>query len=396
MTRSRVRLALDLLRLAGLNVRRRPLRSLLTVIGIAVGMTAVVGLLGLSAGVQRTLARGFERLGHDLVLVLPGDARDLSPSQTMAIDLEAIRSLDGVAQAGALLRRTLPVSAGETQGFLVVLGLSPETFEAAERFFGRFLLSEGSLPAPGENAVLLTHDAARELNLDTGSQITISDREFTVSGVLRPLDDPQSEGAIFMPLVTSWTLTGSEGAVSLGWARAGPGVDVEALASRIEEHLSAAGPSVQVQTSARLNEIVRTVLNVLATALAAMAGLALFVGGVGLMNTMYTAVMERTREIGIFVSLGACPSQIVALYLMESGLLGLVGGVLGVMLGTGLALSLALVIAQVGDGPALASPVGGKLVGLALFFSMGLGMAAGLLPARRAAALRPVDALRYE
>jgi putative ABC transport system permease protein len=154
--------------------------------------------------------------------------------------------------------------------------------------------------------------------------------------------------------------------------------------------------SFSVQTSKRLNEVIQTVLRVLKAALGGIAAVALLVGGVGLMNTMYMAVLERTREIGIFLSLGAKRGQILALFLLEAGLLGLMGGLGGVGLGTGLAASIALLIVQATDAPFFTPMVGPSLIGLSLIFSTGLGMLAGFFPARRAASLRPVDALRYE
>jgi putative ABC transport system permease protein len=380
---------LDLLRLALKNLARRPTRSLLTVLGIAIGLTAVVGLLGISGGIQRALERQFERLGHDLVLILPA-ASGAAP-RPLKIDLDLIRSLPDVAEAGGLLRKTLPVASPQTRGFLVVLGLSPEMLEAAERFFVRFELAQGRLPKAGE--VLLTQGAARDLKLGSGDMVSISERGFRVSGVLKPTGDPRTEGAILMGLPELWALSGESDIVTLAWARAQAGGDVEALARKLEELI---GVDFSVQTSKRLNEVVQTALRVLRVALTAIAAVALLVGGVGLMNTMYMAVLERTREIGILLSLGARRGQILALFLFEAGLLGLSGGIFGVGLGAGLAASVTLLISRVAEVPSFTPALSAPLVGLALLFSTALGMLAGLLPARRAARLNPVEALRYE
>jgi len=386
-----LRLGSDLLRLALKNLARRPTRSLLTVLGIAIGMTAVVGLLGISGGVQRELERQFERLGHDLVLILP-IASGAAP-KPMEIDLDLLRSLPGVAEAGGLLRLTLPVASSKARGFLVVLGLSPEMLAAAERFFTRFELAQGRLPEGGE--VLLTRGAARELKLSSGDMVAVSDRRFRVSGVLGPMGDPRTEGSILMGLSELWELSGKSGVVTLAWARAQAGADVEELAQRIEEELRPQG-GFGVQTSRRLSEVVQTLLRVLRAALMAVAAVALLVGGVGLMNTMYMAVLERTREIGILIALGARRGQISVLFLFEAGLLGLIGGLFGVGLGLGLAASAAMVISQAAEVPGFSPAVSAQLIGFVLIFSTALGMLSGLLPARRAAGLNPVDALRYE
>jgi len=312
----------------------------------------------------------------------------------MEINWEMIRSLPGVSQAGGLLRRTLPVVTAKAQGFPVVLGLSAETLALAEKFFSRFELAEGRLPAGGDE-VLLSRGAARQFEVSLGETIRVAEREFQISGILEPLGDLHTEGAIFMPLAIMWELIGRRNIVSLAWVKAEAGYDVDELAEALEAELRPRG-SFQLQTSRRLNEIVQTIIGVLQASLGAIAAVALLVGAIGLMNTMYMAVLERTREIGIFISLGAHRGQILTLFFLEAGLLGLLGGIFGVILGTGLALSLAFLIARWANAAAFSPMIGAPLVGLSLLFSTGLGILAGLLPARRAATLHPVIALRYE
>ncbi len=390
---SSFRLSIDLLGLAARNLVRRPLRSLLTVLGIAIGMTAVVGLLGLTGGVQRALERQFERLGHDLVLILPAMPQGAAPAPAVSFDLERIHSVPGVAQAGALLRQTLPIVTSKMQGFLAVVGLSSEMFPLAERFFERFELAAGQLPEEG--SVLLTQEAARDLKLNVGDVVSIANRAFRISGVLLPTGETSIEGAILMSLPTLWELVGRRDLVTLAWVVAQPGYDVEVLSASLQEALRPMG-SFNVQSSRRLNQIIQGGLEVLRAALTAIAAVALLVGGLGLMNTMYMAVLERRREIGILMSLGARRSQIWVLFLLEAGLLGLLGGGVGAILGSALALSLAALIAQASEAQPFTPTISFSLVAFALLFSMGLGMLAGLLPAHRAARLSPVEALRYE
>lgn len=391
-----MRTAWDLARLAWLNITRRPGRALLTIVGIAVGMTAVVGMLGLSHAVSQGIEAQLARLGPDLVLVLPGGASDLSPESSVSLDLSPLETTDGVGQYGALWRRSLPISVDDRRGFLNVVGLSPTTFAQAERFFDGFALSEGRLPR-GPAETVLSHGAAEDLGLGVGAEITIGDRAFTVGGVLAPSNSDELRGALLVPLETLWTLAGASSTMSLAWAQAADGRDVEAVAERVEATLQGQGSPIQVQTSARISRVVNTVLRALTTALTAIAGLALLVGAVGLANTMSTAVVERTREIGVFMSVGARRRQIALLYVLESGMLGLTGGAIGVIVGLGLALSLTSVIGGVGGGGlAMGSPIDAGTLALALLGSIALGSLAGWWPARRAATLPPVEALRHE
>ncbi len=385
----------DLTRLAWLNVVRRPGRALLTIVGIAVGMTAVVGMLGLSQAARRGIEAQLSRLGHDLVLVLPGGASDLSPESTMSLDLSALAGVEGVRQYGALWRRSLPVSTGDRQGFLMVIGMSPASFREADRFFGDFALATGRLPQTSDET-LLSDGAAEDLGLGVDDEITIRNQAFRVSGVLEPSDSDEVQGALLIPLASLWTATDASSTMSLAWARAKGDAEVQAVAERVEQALQGQGSSIQVQTSARISQVVDTVLRALTTALTAIAGLALLVGAVGLANTMATAVVERTREIGVFLSVGARRRQIALLYILEAGLLGLIGGLVGVAVGIGLALSLTRAIGGLGGSLALGSPVHGPTIGLAVLGSVVLGGLAGWWPARRAASLPPVEALRHE
>lgn len=385
----------DLARLAWLNITRRPGRALLTIVGIAVGMTAIVAMLGLSQAASRGIEAQLSRLGHDLVLVLPGGASDLSPESSMDLELDGLGGVDGVAQSGALWRRSMPIAVGDQRGFLMVLGLSPATFEEADRFFGDVSLSQGTWPQ-GSAETALSNGAAADLGLGIGDAITIQGREFSVSGILAPSDSDDLQGALLIPLETLWTLADASSTMSLAWARAADGEDVQAVAERVEATLQGQGSSIQVQTSARISQVVNTVLRVLTTALTAIAGLALLVGAVGLANTMSTAVVERTREIGVFMSVGARRRQIALLYILEAGMLGLIGGVVGIVVGLGLALSLTGVIGGVGGGLAMGSPFSLPTILLALGGSIVLGGLAGWWPARRAASLPPVQALRHE
>lgn len=385
----------DLTRLAWLNVVRRPGRAALTIVGVAVGMTAVVGMLGLSQAARNGIEAQLSRLGHDLVMVLPSGAADLSPESTMTLDLTPLEAVEGVGQYGALWRRSLPITTADRQGFLNVIGMSPATFQEADRFFADFALAEGRRPQANDET-LLSHAAAEDLGLGRGDEITIQGRDFRISGVLEPSDSDELQGALLVPLEGLWTVADASRTMSLAWAQAENSEKVQAVAKRVEDALQGQGSSIQVQTSARISQVVNTAVSALTTALTAIAGLALLVGAVGLANTMATAVVERIREIGVFMSVGARRGQIALLYVLEASLLGLIGGVIGVVVGVGLALSLTSAISGLGSGLTLGTPVHVPTIALALVGSVALGGLAGWWPARRAASLPPVEALRHE
>jgi len=174
--------------------------------------------------------------------------------------------------------------------------------------------------------------------------------------------------------------------------------DVDRVKAEVERALIQAGEAdAEVIGFEEITQRIRTVLGGVQAFLAGIAGISILVGGIGVMNTMYTAVLERTREIGVMKAVGAKGSHILLLFLFESGLMGLVGGVLGLLVGLGVAQAAAAVVGRLFDieGGFSAAAGAGLIVG-ALLFSFAVGALSGVLPARRAAKLPPVEALRYE
>ncbi|HED03897.1 MAG TPA: ABC transporter permease [Candidatus Fraserbacteria bacterium] len=396
--RARLRLIGDIARLALGNLLRRPTRSALTVLGVTIGMAAIVALWSLSGGLARSLDRQLGSLGYDLVLILPGSPGSFGPPQPLKLPLELLAQARGVAQLGAELRRTLPVRAGETKGFLAIVGLSPTMLTMSSGFASRFELAKGRLFSPGSRReALLGSRAAAELHLKPGGALEIDSQSFRVVGLLKPSGVTQRDSAIFMPLRALWQLTGMPDQVTLAVARAKQGYPARRLANELQSVISqAGGPVVNVQTAERLARIAGELLGLLRGVLGGIAAIALLVGGIGLANTMYMVVLERTREIGILKALGARQGQILLLFTLESGLLGLAGGLLGLALGIGLSESVTLIVARFFAGIGFAPEVTPGLIAGALGFAFGLGALAGLLPARRAARLQPLEALRYE
>ncbi|MFP4046110.1 MAG: ABC transporter permease, partial [Candidatus Aenigmatarchaeota archaeon] len=204
--------------------------------------------------------------------------------------------------------------------------------------------------------------------------------------------------SVMMPLDTARELFNKDDEVSAIYVDTEDTFDVNEVAEDIEDRLEdeRGEKDFTVQTMEQVQASVNNILGMVQALFLGVAGISILVGGVGVMNTMYTSVLEKTREIGIMKAVGARNSHIMILFLFESGMMGLIGGVLGVGFGLGLAKVAEFFIQQSFGLGMLEAAVTPELILGALGFSFGIGTLSGLFPARKASRLNPVDALRYE
>jgi putative ABC transport system permease protein len=386
----------DLTVLALRNLRRRKARSALTLVGIAIGMTAVVALVSLSLGAQRAIERQFAKIGADVILVVP--VGGFGEPRPVRLDLSILRGISGVQSVGAVRRETFSVKSSAISGFLNVVGILTEGEVLAGQLFGGLDLAQGRLFASSQDEVVLGDGTARDLKVVVGEDVTIGNRPFRVVGLLKSTGNDQDDYALYLSSEKLEELVNERGLISLAFVRAEPGVAPDVLAQEIHRVLRAAIAEREfiVQSSKQLSDLVSGVLTVLRWTLGAIAGISLLVGGIGLTNTMLMAILERTHEIGILKAIGAKRRHILALFLIESGFLGLIGGLAGLLLGGAIAQSVALLAGQFLRTDLFSVAFDGSLIVGALLFAVFLGTIAGLWPAWRASRLDPVEALRYE
>jgi len=418
----------DFLQLAGRSIIHRKMRSWLTVIGVFIGITAVVALISIGLGLERTINEQVSGVfGVDNFVILNENAFGGGPhggdADEYALDLELLKSIDGVKVAAALRERTgfvqgQPDAEGNTlQGFLPVMGLSLELMTEFESFTGELeVMPGGRLFEPGDvDVAVLDYEISRRLGVEVGDTILVAgdgsnELDLTIVGIMAPPEeeDDDSEGGfgmqfssgsdgstISVPYETMDLLWGPADDVLVTLVRTEPGYDVDDVADQAEEALNERGSDISAITYTDISEAIGTMTSTISAFLAGIAGISLLVGGVGVMNTMFTSVLERTKEIGVMKAVGAKNSHVWSIFLMESGLMGLVGGIVGTLLGLGLSAVASAFIGRLFEIElvVVASPV---LIAVTLAGSFVLGAFAGLWPAWRASRLPVVDALRYE
>ncbi|MBL7142063.1 MAG: ABC transporter permease [Candidatus Pacebacteria bacterium] len=393
------------------NIRTRSLRSFLTILGIVIGVFLIISLLSLSEGLKSTINQQLQAMGGEMVMVMPGSDEDLLTSMMFGgaklqkEDIEAIKKAEGVdkvlgfSYTGAIARFK------EESKQIAIAGYDPwkEGLDILSIFQG-WSLTEGRWPSKG-NEVLIGSQVATEIfskEVKAGSEITIKGRKFQVAGVLDSLGSKQDDSMVYMDMKVYQDVTGEKrGTAAYAMVKLEDGVDENVVAQKIEEALSETRKrrsgtdeaDFSVITSEKMGAIAGNILGIIQMVIFAFASIAIIVGGIGITNSMFTSVRERTKEIGIMKAIGAKNSAILLIFLFEAGIVGLIGGIGGTLLGSLLAKGIEF-YGQVHPVFYFTASVNLGLVVFGLVFSFIIGCVSGVLPARTAAKLKPVDALR--
>lgn len=391
------------------NIFRRKRRTALTVIGIFIGISAVVALVSLGQGLEASIQDEFQSIGGNKVFINPGGSLTSSGGQVVEKlddqDLIAVRSVRGVSRADGALFMNTGVSVGEQTSFLPIIGIPPGENRDLVMESWAMEIGEGRMIRENDrsNIVLGSRVANQVFEEDLGvrSNIVVNDVSHRVVGVLEPTGDPSIDTALILPIQSARDLMDRDDTYDWVFAEVNDGFepgnvkeDVE-TAMRRQRGIEEGEETFTVSTQEDLVESFSSILDVVRGVVIGIASISLFVGAVGIMNTMYTSVSQRTREIGVMKAIGAQNEQILTLFLLESGAIGLLGGLTGLIFGVSLSW-LASIGASQFASLTIRPYLGLDLLLGSLAFSLILGIISGVLPAKRAAGLEPAEALRYE
>ena len=397
--------------LAFSNLKRRKLRSWLTILGIFIGIAAVVSLISLGDGLRTAVIGQFGSLSVDKLTIQNKGTGFGPPGSTVVEklndkDLEAINGVPGVKIAIPRIIRITGIEYNKILSFGYIADL-PADSKGREMVYSAFNAEteEGRLLKEDDRKkVLLGYDVANSeefgKKINVGSKIKINNQEFEVIGILKKSSSFQINIVYILPREDLEQTLGIKNEYDLIVAEVEDKDKIQevsdAIATELRKirNLKEGEDDFTVQTPIQALASVNTILNLINIVVAGIAGISLVVGGIGIANTMYTSILERRKEIGVMKSIGAKNSDIAWIFLIESGLLGLVGGIIGAVLG----LSLAFLGAQFANqalGQSLFTvSVSYPLVLGAILFSFAVGTISGVLPAIQASKTNVVDALR--
>ena len=400
----------DYLKMALKNIRKRKLRTFLTLLGITIAIATIFVLISVSLGLQGAVEEQFRILGTDKFFVQPrgqlaGPGTGGAVSLTME-DVNVVEKIPGVKEVTFWTVSSAKVEFSKETRYVSSVGIDLESSDLIIET-GSYKAESGRLLEEGDIGFVMigsqyAHNNFFSKPVSVGDRILVNDKEFKVKGILEPIGNPQDDRLIYMPLEDFRPLFNIPNRIDTIVAQVEQGQDVKSVSENAKRKLLKSrnvdekNQDFTILTPEELLESFGVVLNIITAFLLGVAGISLLVGGIGIANTMYTSVLERTREIGTMKAIGAKNSDILSIFLIESGLLGLIGGILGVALGFAIAKIIEYIAVTQLQTTLLQTATPLYLFIGCLLFSFGIGSASGFLPSYQATHIKPVDALRYE
>lgn len=392
------------------NLRTRSLRSWLTIFGIVIGVFLIISLLSLSEGIKASITQQLKSLGGEMIFVIPGDISNpiiamMGGEKLEKEDIDVIRKTEGVEEV-LTMSYTSSIMRYQEQGKQVLLTGIPweQGLEILKNYQG-WSLAKGTWPVIGKREIIIGQQVAYEIfdeEVEIDSEAVIKGRTFEIVGILNSLGSRTDDSAVYIDMPIYQGLTGEKrGSAQMAMVKIEEGASLDETAENIKESLQKTRKrrvgtdeaDFSVITSDAIGDIAGNILSVIQLAIIAFAGIAIIVGGIGITNTMFTSVRERTREIGIMKAVGAKNVAVLSIFLFEAAIIGFAGGVGGTLLGIGFARIIEM-YGQIHPIFYFRASISAGLIVFGLVFSFLVGCLAGFFPARQAAKLKPVEALR--
>jgi putative ABC transport system permease protein len=382
------------------NLSYQKARALLTLLGVIIGIMAVVSMISIGTGMKVALDEALGVLGSDKILVTPKMTYGALGETFTDEDSDEIEKIPGVRFVSPMVSVTTNAEFKGEEKPITVWGLDPvkadKTFSGASGYD----IADGRWIQKGDRNKISIGSTVRddffERRVSVGNTIKIKGEPFKVVGIFEKTGDRDSDAAVYADLDQVREIFGMDGRITLMIVRIDKGQDIDRVQKRIEDLLEKrrGNEDFAVITPKQMSEQIGEAFSIVSIVFGGLAAVSLIVGGVGIANTMIMNVMERRKEIGIMKATGAANDTIMKMFLVESGVIGVIGGIIGIFLGYLISVMINIA-AETYLGPGiLRTSVSIQTVVFALGFSFVVGVLSGIFPAYRALKLDPVDALR--
>jgi len=395
---------------AFLSITRNKVRSFLTMLGVVIGVLSVILLTSIGNGLTVFVEKQFETLGSNILYVSPGEIiseegsfNQEAAALSMATSKLALSDVESLRRVGYPLGKVVPAiegsidvrtDQGKRKGFSMATTPDYSEIRNTKTTKGRFF-NESDVSGSRKVAVIGSKIAEKlfvGVN-PVGQKVTLNRIRFEVVGVAESkssgsMGGPDIDSTVYIPITTARSALGQE-KISYILVQATDKKEIERAKTKIKEVMDRRldTEDFSVTDQAEILKTIQTILGTLTIGLAGIAAISLIVGGIGIMNIMLVAVSERTKEIGLRKALGATPANILIQFLIESAVISTLGGVIGIILGILGALAIRAFFPATPDINSIL---------LAFGVSLATGIVFGVYPAKKAAALSPIEALRYE
>jgi putative ABC transport system permease protein len=389
----------DSIQIAFENLKNRKLRTSLTILGIIIGISTIFALISIGEGLENGIEEQFEKIGTNrLYIAASGSTITGLQSGLSNDDVDTLESMGEFTWVTPYLQENANVEFSKETKYVQIWGVVTDDLDRRWEDIG-LTLSEGRLFREGEKYVtIIGATTASEIfkrEIHVNENIKINDKRFKVIGIFDPIGNPEDDSVIELPLDIAQELLEKRDQVTVIEAIIKEGLNAEEVAKKTERVLERkrGNDLFEIITPDQVMQQFTTVSAIVNTILIAIAGISIIVGGIGIMNSTYTSVLERKKEIGIMKAIGAQNKDILLLFLIEAAVVGFIGGIIGITIGFGIG-KLAQVGAELAGYQLLKIKFNALLTLFSLMFAIGVGMLAGYFPAKEAMNKQAVEALR--
>lgn len=392
----------DLFKIALRSMVNRKTRTILTTLGIIIGITAIISLISVSQGLENAILDQFSEIGMDKIYVnakggggIPGAGVSLTDD-----DLEAVERMAEIKLVMPYTMKSAEITYAKETEYDFLAGIPADKFYLLGENYGLDLKKGSWITSKDSFSAIIgprVADDMFEKEISVKNSILIEGKKFRVKGILEEVGNAEDDSMIYIPLETLRRIFPDEkNKISIIDAQVKEGLYPKDVVPKVEKALERErdDDDFEVYTAENIIKQTQSILGIVEIVLSSIAAISLIVGGIGIMNSMYTSTLEKTSEIGIMKGIGARNMTIMKIFLIESSIMGLVGGALGSLFGTLIAKGV-----QAGAAAAGFSMMNVKislpLIAFGIGFAVLTGAISGAIPAYRASKMSPVDALQY-